>query len=204
MSDIAIPLIVAAASLVLTLAAALAVARRRRRRVRELLQGQLGLNPVGSVVRIGRTEWFEGHSGDRGFVGGLINLSGPDGGGGRRHRQSVCIVMPVDIEAPIGSISHRGKYTKSDQLDRFATLFRFSETSDPPNGNIRKALTDFSEVHGRINLWTRRRGQLMLPENLFPDSSHLLLWLGPRAPAAIDVTSAAEGLCRVAGEISDE
>ena len=63
---------------------------------------------------------------------------------------------------------------------------------------------EFAEVHGRINLWTRRRAQLILPKNLFPDSSHLLLWLGPRAPAATDVTSAAESLSRVADEIGVE
>ena len=204
MSQLVIPLVVAAGAVLLAVGTALAVARRRRRRVRELLQGSLGLVPTSSGSKLGRTEWFEGHSGDRGFVGGLINLSGPDGGGGRQNRQSVCIVMPVDIESPIGSISHRGMYTKSDQLDRFAALFRFSESSDPPSGNIRKALMDFVEVHGRINLWTRRRGKLILPSDLFADSSHLLLWLGSRAPEATEVTAAAEGLSRVADEISDE
>ena len=63
---------------------------------------------------------------------------------------------------------------------------------------------DFVEGHGRINLWTRRRGKLILPSDLFADSSHLLIWFGSRAPEATEVTAAAEGLSRVADEISGE
>ena len=188
MPDIVLALAAALVLVSFALWLALALARRNRRKAREFLEHELGLKEVQPPQRLGRTQWFGGDLRGRHFVAGLISLSGPSygAGSGRARRMHLSVVMPIAAPQGLASISHRGSYTKTEG-DPFDGTFRMTKSGERPDEPIRDALTRFAESHGRINLWTRTRGALVLPAHIFGDAGHVLAWIVPVWPTRDEV-----------------
>ncbi len=173
---------IALATVILALGLAFVLAKRARRQVRVVLSGGHGLKPLHAKASMGTTDWHSGQEGARAFVAGLVNAPTPDIDGKRRAVLRMTVVMPVNTPQLIGSITHRGAYTK-DSTERFAGTFRAGEGADRLAAGIREAMLSFADRHGRIHLWTRRKCSLFLPTDLYADATHCLAWLGPKKPS---------------------
>lgn len=176
-----VPLVVALLTVTLASGLAFVIAKRSRGQARAVLSGEHGLKPLQATARMGTTDWHAGQAGTRDFVAGLVNAPTPDIHGKRRAVLRMTVVMPVEAPEQVGSVTHRGAYSKDDTND-FADVFRAGEGVDQPAAGLREAMRVFASRHGRINLWTRSKCALFLPSDLYAEATHCLVWLGPKKP----------------------
>lgn len=192
-----VPLTIALFTVILALGLAFVIAKRTRGQARAVLSGEHGLTPLRDKAPMGTTDWHSGESDGRPFVGGIVNAPTPDTDGERRAVLRMTVVMPVSAPEGVGSITHRGAYSK-EEADRFTGLFRAGEDADRPAAGIREGMLSFADRHGRIQLWTRRKCSLFLPADLYAEATHCLVWLGPKKPSAQSFRNVTAELPRLA------
>ena len=97
-------------------------------------------------------------------------------------------------------MTHRGAFT-NEETNRFFGVFRADEGVDRPPAGVQEAMLEFSDQHGRIHLWSRRKCSMLLPADVFTEASHCVVWLGPHRPKPEEFRAAAASLATAAGKI---